>query len=264
MQAEVAAAPKVQEIIMPNIITTVSGLALLCGVAVIAAPEMTEAVATRIVDRAEAMLAPDCDNRPLLCIDRRETALRGALARTASVASELRTREEEAGEAYVKAEQDLARNQLYLEEGRRILSSGGLGPFNFIGVNYSAESLEQQLRLNWQENQLLKAHAGAAQATRDGLAVARRDLIARKTAMRAALEILPSQRALISAEGMVAQVGESLAEIDAMLEIGRRVRSNAQDTMLRSTRELATDADAGLGAVASSGGFEVWLRGGAK
>lgn len=247
-----------------NVFTNITAVAALFAVGAIAAPEMTGEITSRIVAKAEAIFAPDCDNSPLACLDRRETALRDAVANTNSVAAELKAREEEAGEVAAKAEQSLARNKLFLEEGRRIFTAGGPGPFTFVGVSYSAEALEQQLRLTFAENKLLEANQETALATKEGLATARRDLKARETTMRAALEILPAQRSLISAEGMVAKVGENLAEIDAMLETGHRVRSNAQDTLLRSTTELTSDAAAGLATVAPGGSFDVWMRGAAN
>jgi hypothetical protein len=243
-----------------NIFTTVSGLALLCGIAAFAAPEMTGAIAGRIVDRAEALLAPDCDTRPLECLDRREAALRDALRESSKIATELRTREQDAAAMAATATQNAARNQLFLEEGRRVLSAGGLGPLTFVGVTYDEASLRAQLQLTWRENALLAAHVVAVTTTYEKLSAARGDLVARKTSMVAALEMLPSQRALLRADGMVSDVTASLAGIDALLETGRAARSGAQDALLRSSRELSADSDAGLGKIASGGDFDAWLR----
>ncbi|SCM66445.1 hypothetical protein [Donghicola eburneus] len=250
---------------MKTITSMAATFALLAGVAAIAAPERSRAAFEAFNKGLSDLTAPDCDTDPVACLDRREDDLQAALGDISRGVSELKAEQENAQEAARKAQALSARNALFAEEGRRLLDTQMSGPYSFIGVSYpDRTALEAQVRFVWNEKQTLDASAAEAATVARHLSEARAKVNAQEAQVLAALEVIPSKRALVRANKIVGGIAEDLSSIDDVLA-SSRAASNAKDALLRTTRELQADADSGL--VSNSVGdaaFEAWLKQGSQ
>ena len=235
---------------------TVAGLWLVGAVLV---PDATANVVNTLQDRFGQVFAANCETRPADCLHNREHELTALADTLATLRVRLDGEQTRSAELAIDAEQHLATNRLYLEEGRRILLAGVRGQsLTFLGVTYpDPDALRQQLELNFAEGRQLEALVAQYRAVRDAIGVARREIITRRAEVIAELRIIPSKIALAEVQAASGELRAALAQIDSVME-GARNASRAADPLLRSTDELMADATRPPNAPSA---FEAWLRG---
>lgn len=243
-----------------TIFSTATGIALLWGSGMIVAPEATASVTSRIGSQFAVLIAPNCDTNPSACIRQKQENLTRLSHRLDRSRTSLEAEYRRAADVLQRNKALLGQNQLYLEQGRRMLrDTVGNGSLGFAGETYpTRESFRDQLELLFMEGERLQIVVVDAQSLHNALNSARRNLIARRSEIQATLSILPSKLALIEAQQSYAALEADMKAIDEVLHAGE-LGSAAIDRLLRSTSELAqAEARAPKGSL----GFEAWLEDG--
>ncbi len=242
-----------------TIVATTVGTFAIWVVGSVLAPEKTQDISDSLREKIEIALAPDCNIKPVACLLRLENNLEEVSTRLNNTRASLETKSVEADDLVRHNREMLAQNRLYLEQGRRILRSApASGPISFIGTEYpTAERLQEQLELLFREGHRLAEASASSEAVSDKLKLMRRDIIAQRSEVLAALASIPSKIALAEVEKSYATLESDLARLDDLASSGQADEVRA-DELLRSTSRLNQDA-----ARTSDGNadFATWLAG---
>lgn len=242
---------------LKTIASGVVGLSLIGATGSVVAPEATANVLDQIPQMLERLTSPDCETRPQACLLRKEAKLKDLNRDLERSSERLDLELGRAAEVLARNKSLRGQNRLYLDEGKRLLNKTvGVGPILFAGARYpTRDEFRDQLELLFVEGQRLDAVIVDAEGLHDNLNIARRNLIARRSEIRATLSILPSKMALIEAQQNYALLTSDLAAIDKVLRAGE-TGTKVVDRLLRNTEELAA---AESRAPEGNAGFEAWL-----
>ncbi len=207
------------------------------------APEKTQNIYDSLRGKIEVAIAPDCNIKPVACLLRLEHNLEEVSTRLNSTRASLETKSVEADDLVTHNREMLAQNRLYLSQGRKILRSApASGPISFIGTEYpTAERLQEQLELLFREGHRLADASASSEAVSEKLKVMRRDIIAQRSEVLAALASIPSKIALAEVEKSYATLESDLTRLDDLASGGQADEIRA-DELLRSTSRLNLDA----------------------
>jgi hypothetical protein len=221
------------------------------------APGATAAVFSNLQDRFGPVFAVNCETRPAECLRNREHELTELADTLATLRVRLDGERTRSAELAVEAEQRLAANRLYLEEGRRVVLAALPGQtVTFLGVAYPGDdALRQQLALTFAEGRQLEGLVAQYRSTHEEIARARQEIITRRAEVLGELRIIPSLIALVEVQTASSEVRNALSNIEGVMTRARH-SSAAADPLLRSTEELMTDAMR-----PATTEFDTWLRG---
>jgi hypothetical protein len=117
-------------------------------------------------------------------------------------------------------ERDLAGNGALLEEGRQLFarSANSRSTVRFAGREYTPEALKRQLEVLWQEAPALQALVTQVRAMDEALDKKLNDLMVKKTKVRAARDLLPSQIELVHANTIIGDIDATLRDVTKLAD----------------------------------------------
>lgn len=223
------------------------------------APDATASVLSSLAERFENLTAPDCEKQPVTCMRAKQIDLQAAYDQTGEILRQFKTEKERAQAVAQRNRKLLSTNQLYLQEGKRTMNAQLTGPYVFVGQTYPSQAeFEAQLELLFMEGVRLTSVTQESENFVKTLARTERELLSRKSEMRAQLELLPSRIAMLEAQQAYEGLTRDLAAIETTLKSSQRDYRDAAD-LLRTTRDLTEDDQAGR--VSTNNDFQAFLYG---
>jgi chromosome segregation ATPase len=115
-------------------------------------------------------------------------------------------------------ERDLAGNKALLEEGRQLYSQASQSKRTifFAGREYTPEALKRQLEVLYQEGPALNALVTQVRAMDEALDRKLNDLLVKRTKIRAARDLLPSQIELVRANTVIGDIEATLRDVTSL------------------------------------------------
>jgi hypothetical protein len=117
-------------------------------------------------------------------------------------------------------ERDLAGNGALLAEGRQLYaqSANSNSTVRFAGRDYTPEALKRQLEVLWQEAPALQGLVKQVQVMDEALDKKLNDLMVKRTKVRAARDLLPSQIELVRANSIIGDIDATLRDVTALAD----------------------------------------------
>jgi hypothetical protein len=159
-------------------------------------------------------------------------------------------------------QRDLAGNVALLDEGRQLYGQKPQpgGTVRFAGRDYAIDALKRQLEVLYQERPTLQALVVEVQTMDEALDHKLNDLIVKKTRIRAARDLLPSQIELVRANAVIGDIDATLRDVTKLSDAVSTEVAELKDVSgwLATTSELIkrkVEADR----AGTQSEFEKWL-----
>jgi hypothetical protein len=156
-----------------------------------------------------------CERNKEACLNAKFADLDSLHTELATAINALGTQKGRIARDLSNRERDLAGNTALLEEGRqryaKALQAGGT--VRFAGRDYTAEALRRQLEVLYQEAPALQSLVMQVRTMDEALDRKLNDLMVKKTKVRAARDLLPSQIELVRANVVIGDIDATLRDV---------------------------------------------------
>jgi hypothetical protein len=156
-----------------------------------------------------------CDRNKEACLASKHAELDALHSELATAITALANQKGKIAHDLADRERDLAANAALLEEGRRLYAQAIQikTTVRFVGREYTADALKRQLEVLFQEGPALQALVTQVRTMDEALDRKLNDLIVKKTKVRAARDLLPSQIELVRANTIIGDIDATLRDV---------------------------------------------------
>jgi hypothetical protein len=203
-----------------------------------------------------------CERNREACLTAKYGELDALHAELVAAVNALGSQKDKIARDLATRERDLAANTALLDDGRQLYARAveSKATVRFAGREYTADALKRQLEVLYQEGPALRALVAQVRAMDEALDKKLNDLMVKKTKVRAARDILPSQIELIRANTVIGDIDATLRDVTKLSETVNSDVADIKDVSawLATTSELIkrkTDSDRS----STPSAFETWL-----